>query len=100
MNAPVTIPRDDIRLFLPGIPEKEYGKRALLRSYRNAATAMRTNTQSDVARGLANLTIEYASGALYAPAAEPWLDDLNKLCKRLMLTAMQAEQIDLERFAE
>ena len=100
MNAPVTIDRDDIRTFLPGIPADEYEKRAKLRSYRNAATAMRTNTDSDTARGLANVAIEYATGALYAPGATDVLDDLNKLCKRLMLTAMQAEQIDLERFAQ
>lgn len=100
MNAVASIAQDDILTFLPGIPDEEHAKRALLRSYRNAATAMIASTQSDIARGLAWTASEYATGALYSPGAVHALDELNKLCKRLMLTAMQAEQIDLERFAE
>ena len=100
MNAPATIKRDEIRVFLPGISDEEHAKRALLRSYRNAASALIASTQSDVARGLAWMASDYVTGALYAPGAACALDELNKLCKRLMLTAIQAEQIDLERFAE
>ena len=92
--------QDDIRIFMPGIPQEEYDKRAKLRSLRNAATAMRTNTDSDNARCLADMAIEYATGALYAPGAADDLDDLNQLCTRLMKTAMQAEIIDIERLAE
>ena len=100
MNAVATIQRDEIRLFLPGIPEDEREKREKLRSYRNAATAMIARTDSDSARALAWMASDYATGALYNAGASCALDDLNKLCRRLMLTAMQAEQIDLERFAE
>lgn len=74
--------------------------RAKLRSLRNAASAMIASTKSDTARALAWFATEYATQALYAPDAAHALDDLNKLCTRFMLTAMQAEQIDLERFAE
>lgn len=91
---------DDIRTFLPDISDEEHARRSKLRGLRNAATAMVNNTDSDNARALGWLTIEYASGALYCPGASDALDDLNKLCTRLMLTAMQAEQLDLERFAE
>lgn len=91
---------DDIRTFLPGVSEEEHARRSKLRELRNAATAMVNSTDSDSARSLAWMTIEYATGALYAPGATDALDDLNKLCTRLMLTAMQAEQLDLERFAE
>lgn len=96
MNAPtsVTAERDDIRTFLPTIGEEEYARRAKLRSLRNAATAMVNNTDSSTARGLAWFAIEYATEALYAPDASEALEDLNKFCTRLMLTAMQAEQID------
>ncbi|QFI63769.1 hypothetical protein D0Y83_11210 [Qipengyuania flava] len=100
MNAIANISHDDIRLFLPGIADEEHEKRAKMRSYRNAASAMIARTDSDNARSLAWLVVEYATGALYNPGAACALDDLNKLCKRLMLTAMQAEEIDLERFAE
>lgn len=100
MSAAGTIERDDIRLFLPGVSDEEHAKRALLRSYRNAASAMIASTGSDIARWLAWTASDYATGAIYNPGAAQALDDLNKLCKRLMLTAMQAEQLDLERFAE
>lgn len=94
MSAPTTIERDDIRTFLPTIGEEEYARRAKLRSLRNAATAMITATESPTARGLAWIASDYSTEALYAPAAADALDDLNKFCTRLMLTAMQAEQID------
>lgn len=100
MSAPATIDRDDIRLFLPGIGEEEYAARAKLRSLRNAATGLISSTDSDTARALAWHTIEYATGALFAPGAAASLADLNKLCQRFMLTAMLAEQIDAERFAQ
>lgn len=100
MNAHTTIEADDIRTFLPTIGEEEYARRAKLRSLRNAATAMVNNTDSDTARGLAWFAIEYATGALYAPGAAEALDELIRICTRLMLTAIQAEQIDLARFAE
>ena len=96
MNAPARIePMDDIRTFLPGIPADEYDRRVKLRSYRNAATAMVHNTDSDTARALAWIAIEYVTFNLYAPADPDQLDDLGRFCKRLMLTAMQAEDIDL-----
>lgn len=37
---------------------------------------------------------DYATGALYAPGAAPELDNLNQFCTRLMITAMQAQEID------
>ncbi len=87
-------PLDDIRTFLPTIGEEEYERRAKLRSLRNAAAAMIAETNSGTARGLAWIASDYATEALYAARAADALDDLNKFCTRLMLTAMQAEQID------
>lgn len=100
MNAHSKPQLDEITKFMGKLPVEEFERRAKLRSYRNAATAMIASTDSTNARSLAWMVNEYVTGALYAPGAEPWLDDLIKLCKRLMLTAMQAEEIDLERFAE
>lgn len=96
MNAPTSFAtRDDIRTFLPTISEAEYARRAKLRSLRNSAAAMISATDSATARTLAWLASDYATEALYAPAAASALDDLNRFCTRLMLTAMQAEQIDV-----
>jgi hypothetical protein len=100
MNAQTVVKPDEIYTFLGAISDEEYERRAKLRTYRNAASAMIANTESDTARALAWFTTEYATGALYAPGAADALDDLNKLCRRLMLTAMQAEQIDVLRFPE
>ena len=95
MNAHTTIKPDEIYTFLGAIMDDEYERRAKLRSYRNAASAMIGTTECDTARHLAWTVIEYASANLYAPASIEWLDKLNLLCKRLMLTAMQAEEMDL-----
>jgi hypothetical protein len=93
MNAPATIKPDEITTFLGLIPAEEYERRAKLRSYRNAASALIARTPSDTARYLAWEVIEWATPNLYAPAPLEWLDQLNVLAKRLMVTAMQAEQM-------
>ncbi|OBX20290.1 hypothetical protein A9995_00725 [Erythrobacter sp. QSSC1-22B] len=100
MNAQTAIKPDEITTFLGSIPAEEFEKRSKLRSLRNAAAAMIASTESDTARALAWFATEYATQALYSPGATQALDDLNKLCTRFMLTAIQAEQIDLERFGE
>lgn len=95
MNAPATVKLDEISTFLGTIPAEEYERRALLRKHRNAASAMVASTQSDTARALAWTVIEWASPYLYQPGLPlDWLDRLNLLSKRLMLTAMQAEEMD------
>lgn len=99
MLSTIANDRDDISLFLPGLSIEEREKRVLLRGYRNAATAMIASTESNNARALAWMANDYVTGSLYNTGATYALDDLNKLCRRLMLTAMQAEEIDLERFA-
>ena len=93
MNAPATIRPDEIYTFMGDIPAEEYELRAKLRSYRNAASALVGSTSCDTARHLAWVVIEWASPNLYAPAPIEWLEKLNLLAKRLMLTAMQAEQM-------
>lgn len=93
MNAPATMTRDDIRTFLGDIPQEEYTRRAKLRSYRNAATAMIHSTGSDTARLLAWEVIEWATPNLYAPAPLEWLDRVNLLASRLLKTAMTAEEL-------
>jgi hypothetical protein len=94
MNAHSQI--DEIRTFLPEIFEVEYEKRAKLRSYRNAASAMVASANSDLARNLAWSAIEYASANLYAPAPLDWLDKVNGISRRLLITAMQAEDMHIE----
>ncbi|MBU2340027.1 MAG: hypothetical protein KKE77_02140 [Alphaproteobacteria bacterium] len=95
MNALTAIKPDDITTFLGSIPAEEYERRAKLRSYRNAASGMIASTESGTARQLAWLVVEYATPNLYAEAPAEWLDKLNLLSKRLMLTAMQVEEMDL-----
>lgn len=86
---------DTIRTFLGDIPGDEHERRRKLESYRNAASALVARTDCDTARQLAWLVIEWASPWLYQPGAPlDWLDQLNQLAKRLMLTALQAEQMD------
>lgn len=94
MSVATLKPLDEIRTFLPGIGDEEYALRAKLRSLRNTASAMISNTESDTARQLAWIVVEYATPALYAPGIPVEFEELNKLCTRLMLTALQAEKID------
>ena len=97
MNAQTTIEKpDEICTFLGEVSPQEYERRTLLRKYRNAASAMVASTRCDTARMLAWQVIEWATPNLYSPAPIEWLDELNKLSKRLMLTAMQAEQMQDE----
>jgi hypothetical protein len=93
MNAPAKL--DTITTFLGAIPDDERERRAKLESYRNAAMALIARTQCDTARFLAWQVIEWAAPWLYqAGVPLEWLDRLNTLAKRLMLTALQAEEMD------
>ena len=97
MNAQTTIAKpDEIYTFLGQIDPAEYERRDKLRKFRNAASAMVASTQCDTARMLAWQVIEWATPNLFSPAPIEWLDELNRLSKRLMLTAMQAEQMQDE----
>lgn len=98
--ASIAPERDSIRTFLPQIGDEEFALRSKLRSLRNTATALINSTDSDNARALGWMIVEYATGSLYAPGAAPALDEINILCTRLLKVAVQAEQLDLERFAE
>ncbi|SMQ74279.1 hypothetical protein SAMN06297468_2510 [Altererythrobacter xiamenensis] len=89
MNASL----DDIRTFLPNIGEREYALRARMRSLRNTASAMIAKTECSASRQLAWIVVEAATDWLYAAAQEAELEDLNRLFNRLMLTAIQAENI-------
>lgn len=73
---------------------EEYDLRARLRGQRNAMTALRDRTQSDTARCLAWLVIEYTSAHLYARCDHDRLREIGRFCHRLSLTALQAEEID------
>lgn len=94
MNAPATVPMDDITIFLGPIPPDEYERRAKLRSYRNTASAMVAATHSDTARALAWQVIDWASPNLFSPAPLEWLDRVNLLASRLLKTAITAEELD------
>ena len=96
MNAPAKCQPaklDDILTFLPGIPAEEYEHRSKLRSYRNAASAMIANTECRDARCLAWMATEAITRLIYAPAECEELAELGTFARRLMLTAMQAEQL-------
>ena len=94
MNAPTTFtPLDDITTFLPGCTGEEYEARAKLRSYRNAASAMIARTECSDARCLAWMAVETVTPMLYAPADCAELAELGEFTRRLMLVAMQAEQL-------
>ena len=89
-------PVDDIVLFAPSCETgtEEYLLRARLRGQRNAMSALIVRTQSETARGLAWLVVEYATQHLYAAASLDRLREIGRFCHRLSLTAMQAEDID------
>lgn len=116
MNAPATIPLDkmvprdpfsstnlqsrqtvaidDITTFLPGCAGEEYEARARLRGYRNAASAMIASTESNDARRLAWMAAETITPLLFCPGlATADLVEVGRFAKRLMLTAMQAEDL-------
>jgi len=91
MNAPATFnldQLDDIRTLMGPIADDEYERRAKLRSYRNAATAMISATQSDTARTLAWAALDWITPWLYAPAPAEFLDMLTSLVSRLLRTAI------------
>lgn len=97
MNAPARIKLDrldEIRTLLGPISDEEYERRAKLRAYRNAASAMISATHSETARVLAWQAIEWISPNLYAPAPLEFLDLLNQLVSRLLRTAITAEDLD------
>lgn len=96
MNVPAPLPVDDIATILGEIPADEYERRAKLRDYRNAASTMIATAKSDHGRQLAWAAIEWSSANLYNPVPLDWLDKVNGLCRRLLLTAMQVEDMALE----
>lgn len=87
---------DEFRAILGAIQDEEYQRRAKLRSYRNVATILVSNTSSTTARRLAWEAIEWISPNLYAPAPIQYLDLLISGVSRLLRTALTFE--DLEDF--
>lgn len=96
MSAPASIKPDEIATFMGAISSDEYERRAKLRSYRNAASQMLGSARTDHARQLAWAVIEWASPNLYNSAPIDWLDKVNLLCRRLLLIAMQVEDMALD----
>jgi hypothetical protein len=97
MNAPASINLDrpdELRTLMGPISDEEYERRAKLRAFRNAASAMISATQSDTARVLAWQAIDWISPYLYAPVPLEFLDRLNQLVSRLLRTAITAEDLD------
>ena len=91
MNAP-----DDLALLVGDMPETERELRQKLRGYRNAASAMIASTQCSTARRLAWFANDYAAAVLYSPMSEEGLAEIGKFARRMMVCAMQAEQISDE----
>lgn len=92
MTAPLHV--DDLAILVGEIPPSEREVRERLRGYRNAAGAMIAKTDCHTARTLAWLASDYAQGAVYSGLDEATLADVGKFCRRLMVTAMQAEEIN------
>lgn len=86
---------DDILTLAPNCkPDTaEYEHRAKLRSYRNAASAMIAATDCSEARSLAWMATDAITRMIYAPAHCEELAELGHFARRLMVTAMQAEQL-------
>lgn len=95
-SKPSRSPLDDIRIFLPSVGDEEYTLRAKMRSYRNVASCMVHRSESNTARQLAWLVVDYATLWIYAAASEGQIKELNRFFYRLLITAMQAESIDLQ----
>lgn len=94
-NTVEAVLRDEITVFLGEMPPEEYRLRDKLRSYRNTACAVIAQTRSDTARALAWFVLDWALPWLYqSEASLEWLDQLNRLSRRLLLTAMQVEVMD------
>lgn len=93
MNAPVNL--DPLRTILGELPADEYERRAKLMAYRNAASGMIAQTQSDTARALAWMASDWISPFLFDRAAPvEFLDRVTVLVARLLKTAISAEEID------
>lgn len=93
MNAPVKI--DPLRTILGELPAEEHERRSKLMAYRNAASAMIAQTQSDTARSLAFLACDWIAPFLFDRAVPvAFLDRLTVLVSRLLKTAITAEEID------
>lgn len=86
---------DDIATFLPGIELAEYDRRARLRTYRNVAAAIIGQSESPTARQLAWLASDYCFELGLAPASAALLDDVGKLCQRMLICAAHAERLEL-----
>ena len=95
MNAFTTIKSADaIRTFIPGIDEAEYELRAKLQTMRNCAAAMIAKTESNTARALAWICSDYSTSHIYAGVTDAELNEITRICHRLLVTAMHAEAID------
>lgn len=85
---------DDIRVFLGAIPPEEYEVRRKIRAYRNAASFMVTDTESNSTRALCWMVCETATVWVYSSAALDQLENVAKYLRRLLIVANQAQDLE------
>ena len=89
---------DDIRTFVPDSTAEDYEARDKLRSARNMATKLMSQSQSRSAIFLASMASDYATASIYTEMPLAELEATAQLCRRLLVTALQAERLDMGDF--
>lgn len=92
-------PSDELWTYLGDIPQAEYQARAKLRDCRNFVAWRVTNAKSATARQLLWLAAEWAFDFVFAPASTDFLEDVAKLCQRLLAAAEHAEKLGADHDA-
>lgn len=83
--------RDDIFIFMPGIPAEEYQLRAKLRTARNVSTKAMLEVPGTQAHVLYSLVNELVGDWIYSPATNEQLGKLVEQCRRLFICAQAFE---------
>jgi len=96
MNAPAEITRPDcpILLLMPGLSPDEYQQRRRIQSVRNIMTAKIPEMQPGHALQLAWIAIETATQWLFAPADLETITNVAEQCRRLLIVADTAEELE------
>lgn len=85
---------DDISTFMGPIPPQEYELRSKIRSARNMASYMVTQTESGDARQLCWMVCDWASAWIYMPASTVDLESVAQFLRRLLICANQAANLE------
>lgn len=84
--------KDDIFIFMPGIPAEEYQLRAKLRTARNISTKAMLEVPGTQAHTVYSLVNELVTDWIYSPADIAQLNRLVDQCRRLVICAQHFEK--------